>query len=326
MTTTTRNLAILGLLLPAAACQPYDRDEVQRVAVHGDAMVVTGQTLTEGGFGCGGFDEGPAVTFHSDDAGATFTRSVPDDERPVRDLVTSGDQFLALHSDWDGHVLRTSSDGQTWTDVTSGDTDASDLLVHAGRVYIAHGGGLRISTPGPLGATTTWTDVTVDAAGLYLPRLAAVGDALVLTTNSGTAAWSTDGVTWTTGLLPEGFSVHGLTAVAGRAVASAHGENVDGVYGPYLLAFAPTDPAGAIAIAVPEEGLAIIDAPIGALLGDGSLAPADDLDARAAHADGFLAGAVDGDTLALLHADGVSLSRDGGGSFAATAALPLIAR
>jgi hypothetical protein len=320
-----RLLAVL-LLAPTVACTSYDHDTTQRIATSGDNVVVAGATVTEGGgFGCGAPSDGDAVLFVSADRGATFERVEPVDARPLTSLLARDGRFFALHSSYDGHAVVSSSDGRAWTELTTGATQASDLLVVGDRLVVVHSDGLRIS-PSAL-ADGAWTDRAMTTSfAMYEPRMTAVDGTLVVVNSIGQVAHSADqGESWEELVLPGIAGFHRLTTAGGHAIATAHAFDGSGGMRSILVGWDPMQPEAAQQVEI-AEGIAMAAVPAGLLVADGTLArDTAQLDDRTSHAAGaFVDAAVDGDRVALLLADGVALSLDSGESFAPLGSLPLL--
>lgn len=315
--------AFAALLVPGlVACVPYDRDVTEHVAVSGDAIVVTGQTVTEGGGGCGGGEpSGPPVLLVSGDAGRTFDRIVPDDPRAFRDLITIDGAFVALRTDGDTFELSRSTDGRTWTTLATHAGDAADLAVFGADLVVASSLGVHL-LPRAGAEPRAWRDTAPSDAGLYAPHVVAVAGTLVVVTAAGDVFTSTDAATWRRDALPTGTSVHGATAVGDRVVVDAHAPTADGWSSAALLAFAPSAPAAVETIRIDDGAGAVIDLPIGVLVGDGSLGAT--LATRAPHVDAFTAAALDADEVVLVQDATLRLSRDGGVTFDAPRTLPLL--
>ena len=144
MTNRPTVAAVAALLLPGlVACIPYDHDVTERVAVSGQKVVVTGQTVTEGGGGCGGGDiGGPPVMLISNDAGQSFER-VADGGAPIRDLITLDGAFIMLRSDYASFSVLRSTDGHTWDLLGSNDGDGNDLAVFGDDLVVASSVGVQ---------------------------------------------------------------------------------------------------------------------------------------------------------------------------------------
>lgn len=313
-----KRLAVVALPLAlfAAACDPHDEDQVRAVAVSDRTVVVGANTTTVGGFGCGGLDEGRPAYLVSSDGGASFDRLEPEDGLPITALAARGGTLFALRGS-DGFTVEASTDGVAWTAVAGGTGFATDLTVDDAGLQVAYSGGVITSADG-----VTWVDHPIDGGGLYAPHLTRVGGVFVLATGDGVVRTSVDGDTWSPRAIESLASVHRVAAAGGRAVAIAHADRA-GTYGAFAVAFAPDGDAPATFAAIPENTMAIVDAPAGILLGDGTLAAGGDLTRRTAHTAGFAAGAVDGAQVVLVTGDRLAISTDGGATFSARD-LPLL--
>lgn len=317
-----KSLRWTALLLPLTVLtgcpeEAHDEDQIQSVAATGSNVVVTARTSSVGGYGCGGLDEGTPALFVSGDAGRSFERIVPASDRAIDAIGMRDGTFFVLRSGYDGFTVESSTDGLTWTERTSAAASAHDLIVDATGVHVAHLEGISTSPDG-----LAWTHHDLDDDSLYAPRLTRVGELFVLATADGRVQTSPDGDTWTARPIDLG-SVVRLANASTRAIAIARAERND-TYGNFLVGFDPATDDAPSFTPIDDGVMAVVDAPVGILVGDGTLAADGVLGTRTAHTRAFQAGAVDGARVILASDRGVAISTDGGASFGAPSSLPLL--
>jgi len=112
--------------------------------------------------------------------------------------ITYGTQFIAVGYDSSGGVIIYSSDGASWTRVTTttfGTSYINDVAYGNGRyVAVGRNGKMAYSTNG-----TTWTAVTTTQFGTsdYINGITYASGKFVAVGDSGKMAYSTNGTTWT---------------------------------------------------------------------------------------------------------------------------------
>lgn len=303
-----------------AACTPTESDQSVAIAKSGNNVVISTSTVVSGGFGCGGLaTPGDGPLYVSNDRGATFTRLELDTaDAPVTALTSHQQAFYALRDRLGGYSIETSIDGQQWTAVATG-TDHGYSLVNSGNTLaMMHEQGLLVSRDG-----RTWTDRALPAQ-LYNPVFTVAGASVVVADHSG-VLYVEDAVSqWTTLTLPGVTQLHRLATIDGNAVALVHASRGNAIEQPFLVQVNLDAPELSSFIAVDESISNLLDTPAATLFNDGSAA-ADrtQLAARAARTEAFVAGAVDGNDVVLLHDHSITMSQDGGHSFDAAIELPL---
>ncbi len=323
MNNVTNALLTSSMALIAAttsACTPTESDQSVAIAKSGDSVVISTSTLVSGGFGCGGLaTPGDGPLYVSNDRGATFARLDLDTiDAPVTALTAHQQAFYALRDRLGGYSIETSIDGQRWTTVASGTDHGYNLVTSGDTLAMMHDQGLLVSRDG-----RTWTDRALPAQ-MYNPVFTVAGASIVVADHSGVLYVAGEAKQWTTLTLPGVTQLHRLATIEGDAVALVHATRGSAVEQPFLVQVNLEAPEMSSFIAVDESISDLLDAPAATLFNDGSAA-ADrtQLATRAARTDAFVAGAVDGNDVVLLHDHSITISHDGGRSFDAAIELPL---
>ena len=303
--------------LSATGCMPGTADRVQAVAASRNIVVVSATATATGG--CGDGLSGTPVEMVSTDSGATFTRiDITNEQTSISNLVVKDGVFYGLRAaPYAGaFAVQSSTDGITWTTLTTGNDDASDMILDAGGFHIAHQQGVLTSPDG-----ITWTDHAVSQVGIDTGRITSVDNLLVIASQGGTVSTSPDGATWT---VPEPLAnqqyIYQIAASQGHAIAIADGED----YNRHLVSFAPSGIDAPTVTTLDDSITALLDTPAGLLVGDGTIVrDAASVATRAAHTDAFVAGAVDGQRVILADETSIRISLDGGEHFTQSASLPV---
>ena len=330
VTAVMRQLLPLLLLAPAAACTDTvttTEDRPYAISASGDTVIVAAatETTTEGGglgFGCGGpgIDLGPSVLFVSADAGATFERIAPEDDRPLTRIAVRSGVFYALAQEPDGNFsVVTSPDGRAWTEIPDARRVSNTISVHGDDVLVAHAHGLLASSDG---RTFRDTRVTQDDWGLYLPLVARVGNTTAIASqHSGELLLSTDAETWTTHQLD--WSIEQLISTDSALYFTGYQANSYGSGEPVVGRIDLTNPRLVTSSAANSTHAVVT--PAGILDGSGALHPLSTtgLDAPTEVTTPFTAGAADGNRVTLLDEGRVRTSTDGGRTFGSSVELPI---
>lgn len=303
-----------------AACTPTESDQSVAIAKSGNNVVISTSTVVSGGFGCGGLaTPGDGPLYVSNDRGATFTRLELDTaDAPVTALTSHQQAFYALRDRLGGFSIETSIDGHQWTAVATGTDQGYSLVTSGNTLAMMHDQGLLVSRDG-----RTWTDRALPAQ-MYNPVFTVAGASIVVADHSG-VLYVEDAVSqWTTLTLPGVTQLHRLATIDGHAVALVHATRGSAVDQAFLVQVNLDAPELSAFIAVDESISNLLDTPAATLFNDGSAA-ADrtQLASRAARTEAFVAGAVDGNDVVLLHDHSITMSQDGGRSFNAAIELPL---
>lgn len=313
-------------LLPAAACgtDSGPEDLPRLIAARGDTVVVAASIEEpETELRCGVGDDpafGAPVLFVSTDRGENYARILPVDQRPLTHMLVHGDAFWALAQDDGGFAVLRSDNGRTWLEIASGTSAPHDFTASDAGFAVAHSMGVMTSADGD-----TWTDHALGEYGLYSPSVALTDEGVAVATADGTLQISPDNLEWITRevdglqavwqLIPDGTGllINGTADLGAGAVAAiGRIDLVDVERAPEFVALG-TDTTAVVT-------------PAGLLQSSGSLSTIGSggtIGAPAAHIDAFTSAAVDGNTVAVLGAAGVSISIDGGFEFAPAVALPL---
>ncbi len=330
VTAVMRQLLPLLLLAPAAACTDTvttTEDRAYAISASGDTVIVAAatETTTEGGglgFGCGGpgIDLGPSVLFVSADAGATFERIAPADDRPLTRIAVRSGVFYALAQEPDGEFsVVTSPDGRTWTEIPDARRVSNTISVHGDDVLVAHAQGLLASTDG---RTFRDTRVTRDEWGLYLPLVARVGETTVVASqHSSELHLSSNAETWTTHQLDG--SIEQLIPTSDGLYFAGYQATTYGGGTPVIGRIDLTNPRLVTSSAANSTHAVLT--PAGILDGSGALHPLSPtgLGAPTNVTTDFTAGAADGNRVTLLDEGRVRTSIDGGRTFGASVELPI---
>ena len=161
----------------------------------------------------------PATILTSTDSGATWAnRTTSVTFNNLNAVATDGSSSL-ISVGGAGTIVR-STNGTTFTTVSSGVTDNLASVAFGAANYIAVGAGGRILTS-PTG--TTWTTVTSGTTAALEDAVFLNGQFLV-SGSSGLLLRSADGATWTSATLATGgFNLQGIAYGAGRYVTATRG-------------------------------------------------------------------------------------------------------
>lgn len=315
-----RSILFASLL---AACTPTTTsvDNPIAVAASGDHVVVAADVATtDTGFGCGGGEAflGNSVLFTSNDGGKTFARTVPTDTRPLIRIAARDGVFYAVAHDNGGQfAVVTSVDGVTWTEVASQPDYAQDFAATSDELVVAHATGVLTSPDGSL-----WTNHTIPGDGYFRPTIASAHGTIALGSSAdGTLHISNDATTWTT----RATGLSGISQIMvsdSSLLVAGYAENRGAAIARVDLESTTIAPQ---VFATTYGGYALVT-PAGLLDNSGTLASitATGIGAATAHVDAFVSGSVDGSTVAVLRTNELQLSHDGGATFGAAVALPIV--
>jgi hypothetical protein len=325
------SLVACSTLTLVAGCfgrDSYRQDQVHAIAVAGDTIVVGGGSALIEDDVHHGADQ--SVLFVSNDGGGSFERvEVPG--TPAIDLAARGGVFVMVSHD-DGLVIRSSTDGRVWNDRWSGINYGQSIAATADGFVVPVGRDLLESTDG-----VTWTTRTLPFGVEHTTELG--DDLIVAYANQLARVTATDDGTV---VMPTWLSQ--IQSVVGRGdrLFALAWTNLGGVFAADSEPAAPAPPNHVIELAtgdlaaqplasfeVGNSSYAMFGVPSGLLLDSGSLiANVDDLSALTPIAGGrFLDANVDGNRVALVQSQApiaVRVSNDGGSSFGAAVALPVI--
>ncbi|CAN5761357.1 hypothetical protein BH11MYX3_BH11MYX3_44440 [soil metagenome] len=323
----SRRLASLLLLaLPAvAACDDQGtvtRDSARLISASGPRVVVAASSETETpSLGCGGGGDpqlGPSVLFVSDDSGVHFDRVMPDDARPLTRIGVKDGVFYGIAQDAGAFSVVTSGDGRTWTQVATKQGEPHDLSITTTGLAVAHSTGVLTSSDG-----TTWVDHPM-TEGLYAPSVAQVGERLVVATAADGTLRIGNGTTWSTRRIPSMTSIWELIPAGDALLATG---TLNRTSGDTAFTIARIDLSSDSAPTF-GEGYTThpVITPAGLLDTSGNLAPinATGVGTLAPFVEPFESAMVDGNRVQLLRGGKVTTSTDGGRTFGAPVALPIV--
>ena len=305
-----------------AACTPSTTsvDNPIAVAASGDHVVVAADVATtDTGFGCGGGEAflGSSVLFVSNDGGKTFARTVPTDPRPLIRIAAHDGVFYAVAHDNNGQfAVVTSVDGTTWTEVASQPDYAQDFAAASDELVVAHATGMLTSADG-----SVWTNHPIAGSGYFRPSIASAHGMIALGSSAdGMLHVTSDATTWTT-------RATGLTSISqilvdeGSLLVAGYAENRGSAIARIDL---ETTTASPVVTPTTYSGFALVT-PAGLLDSSGTLAPLGaTIGQGVAHVEPFVSAAVDGSTVAVVRTTSVQVSLDGGATFGASVALPIV--
>jgi hypothetical protein len=316
-----RTVLFASLLAACTSPGPTTTDNPIAVAVDGNHIVVAADEATaDTGFGCGGGEAflGSSVLFVSDNGGQTFARTVPADTRPLIRIAAHDGVFYAVAHDNSGlFAVVTSADGVTWTEVANEPDYAQDFAAASDQLVVAHATGVLTSADG-----SVWTNHEIAGDGYFRPSIARAHGMIVLgASTDGTLHVSSDAVTWQDRAIPGLSGIAQILATDDALLVAGHTDSGS--------AIARVDLADTTATPVvyptTYSSFALVTT-AGLLDNSGTLASVgpNGIGQGVAHVDPFVTGAVDGSTVALVRASSVTVSNDGGVTFGASVALPIV--